>query len=81
MNSKRKQLNSSRNKVTCFQKHPEIPVFMQTYSGSGNVNIENEEKGGSDCGSSISMRAKLDRLRKENKRLKMEREIILVPSG
>ena len=33
-------------------------------------------KGGSDSESSVGMRAELNRLRKENKRLKMEREIL-----
>ena len=37
---------------------------------------EDGDRGGSDSESSVGMRAELNRLRKENKRLKMEREIL-----
>lgn len=37
---------------------------------------EDGGKGGSDTGNTVAMRAELNRLRKENKRLKMEREIL-----
>ena len=37
---------------------------------------EDGGKDGSDPGSSVAMKAELNRLRKENKRLKMEREIL-----
>ena len=37
---------------------------------------ENGGKYGSDTGSAVAMKAELNRLRKENKRLKMEREIL-----
>ena len=37
---------------------------------------EDGGRGGSDSESSVGMRAELNRLRKENKRLKMEREIL-----
>ena len=44
----------------------------------GRWKREHEDAGkcGSDNGSAVAMRAELNRLRKENKRLKMEREIL-----
>ena len=42
--------------------------WKREYEDGGN--------GSSDTGSAVAMRAELNRLRKENKRLKMEREIL-----
>jgi transposase len=44
--------------------------------GRWKQEYEDSDKGGSDLGSVVAMRAELSRLRKENKRLKIEREIL-----
>ena len=50
----------SLNKANIFRQHPGILEFTQTYS-EGEI---------------VNMRMGLNHLRKENKRLKMEREIV-----
>lgn len=44
--------------------------------GRWKQEYEDGVKSGSNSGSSVGMRAELNRLRKENKRLKLEREIL-----